>query len=60
MATEPIKRGDHIMGIPYLTLTSFDKYPWYSKFAKEGEELKMIARLIYERVYRFDMTDFTN
>jgi hypothetical protein len=60
MATEKIRSGELIMAIPMISLSSFDSFPWSPQFANENEDLKLVARLVYERVYRFDMTDFKN
>ncbi len=32
IATEDIKREDHVMGIPVIDITTFDYFPWQNVF----------------------------
>jgi hypothetical protein len=62
IAEDDINFGDHIVGIPTEdAITSFELFEWSSAFPEGTDpELLLIARLVYERVYKFNPYEWTS
>jgi hypothetical protein len=62
VADGDVEQGAHIIGIPFEdVISSFDVFEWSSVFPSTADpELVLIARLSYERVFRFNPYSWSN